>query len=56
MKKIILLASLLACFAFLSAQNLDATLCNDRLEEAKKSFQSGQLEEVKDKIEDCLNL
>lgn len=56
MKKIILLASLLACFEFLSAQNLDATLCNDRLEEAKKSFQSGQLEEVKDKIEDCLNL
>lgn len=37
------------------AQSLDPTICNDRLEEAKKSYQAGQLEEVKDKIEGCLN-
>jgi hypothetical protein len=36
------------------SQNLDPTICNDRLEEAKRSYDAGQLEEVKDKIEDCL--
>ncbi len=36
-------------------QKLDPTICTDKLEEAKKSYQAGLLEEVKDKIEDCLS-
>jgi hypothetical protein len=37
------------------SQSLDPTICTDRLEEAKKSYQAGLLSEVKDKIEDCLS-
>ncbi len=37
------------------SQSLDPTICNDRLEEAKKSYNAGLLSEVKDKIEDCLS-
>ncbi len=49
----------LSAFFFLlyqgvTAQSLDANSCSSRLEEAKKSYQSGQLEEVREKIENCL--
>lgn len=37
-----------------SAQTLDEKTCIDRLEEAKKSYAAGQLEEVREKIENCL--
>lgn len=37
------------------SQTLDPTICIDRLEEAKKSYQAGLLSEVKDKVEDCLS-
>lgn len=38
----------------LSAQSLDQDLCNDHLDEAKRSYEEGQLEEVGDLIRDCL--
>jgi len=36
------------------AQILDPTICSERLEDAKKSYEAGQLKDVSDKIEDCL--
>lgn len=50
--RIIILVLFFSTLSF--SQNLDPTICNDRLEEAKRSYDAGQLEEVKDKIEDCL--
>ncbi|WBM75594.1 outer membrane beta-barrel protein [Saprospira grandis] len=38
----------------LSAQSLDEDLCNDHLDEAKRAYEEGQLEEVGDLIRDCL--
>lgn len=39
----------------LNAQTLTPNLCDDRLDEAKRSYQAGQLEKVEEKISDCLN-
>ena len=52
LSRILLLILVFPLISF--SQNLDPTICNDRLEEAKRSYDAGQLEEVKDKIEDCL--
>jgi hypothetical protein len=42
-------------FSILNAQTLTPNLCDDRLDEAKRSYQAGQLSKVEEKISDCLN-